>query len=265
MNTAKYQITGIPAFNDNYIWAITHSDNNHVALVDPGCANSCIEFIETKQLVLTDILITHHHKDHTGGIESLKAYNQAKQLALTVYGPANDNIQGIDVSLSENDVVELKPLNIRFQVIDLPGHTHGHIAYANETLVFCGDTLFSAGCGRLFEGSPSQMYQSLSKLANLHEHTKVYCTHEYTLANIDFALAVEPNNQDTLAYQQHVLQLRQQNKPSIPTTIEQEKKINPFLRCQSQAVKRKIHGDSTHTTYDDIATFTAMRQWKDKF
>ena len=265
MNTAKYQITGIPAFNDNYIWAITNDDNNHVALVDPGCAKSCIEFIETNQLVLTDILITHHHKDHTGGINSLKAFNKAKQLELTVYGPANDNIQELDVKLSENDVVELIPLNIQFQVIDLPGHTHGHIAYSNEALVFCGDTLFSAGCGRLFEGSPNQMYNSLSKLANLHDHTKVYCTHEYTLANIDFALAVEPKNQDTLVYQQKVTLLRQQNKPSIPTTIALEKKINPFLRCHSEAVKIKIHGDSKDIAHDDIATFTAMRQWKDKF
>lgn len=265
MNTAKYQVTGIPAFNDNYIWAITSENNNYVALVDPGCAQSCIAFIESQQLVLTDILITHHHKDHTGGIDALRDYNKAKQRALTVYGPANDNIKGLDVKLSEDDAVDLVQLSLNFNVIDLPGHTKGHIAYTNDALVFCGDTLFSAGCGRLFEGSASQMFQSLAKLANLAEDTQVFCTHEYTLANIDFALAVEPNNQDTLAYQAQVNLLRKQNKPSLPTSIGLEKKINPFLRCQNNTVKQAVNGNSSQFPSDDIATFAALRQWKDKF
>ncbi|MDX2370091.1 MAG: hydroxyacylglutathione hydrolase [Colwellia sp.] len=260
-------ITPIKAFTDNYIWAIT---NKHVAtLVDPGDADVCIEFLEKNKLTLSAILITHHHSDHTGGINMLVDYCQQKNWSLTVYGPANENIPHCDVKLKENDTVILNELSINFRVIDLPGHTAGHIAYfANEHLtpmLFCGDTLFSGGCGRLFEGTPEQMLNSLTKLANLPEHTKVYCTHEYTQANLTFALTVEPNNQELVNYSNKVNELRTQGHSTIPSTINLERQINPFLRCHKQSIQASAQQFSTNTKGTTQDTFTTIRRWKDQF
>ncbi|WP_114325910.1 hydroxyacylglutathione hydrolase [Candidatus Colwellia aromaticivorans] len=260
-------ITPIKAFSDNYIWAIT---NKQVAtLVDPGDASVCIEFLEKNQLILSSILITHHHSDHTGGINKLVEYCQQKQWSLTVYGPANENIPLCDVKLTENDTVVLDEFNINFRIIDLPGHTAGHIAYfANDHLtpiLFCGDTLFSGGCGRLFEGSPEQMLNSLTKLANLPEHTQVYCTHEYTQANLAFALTVEPKNQALVDYNKKVNELRSKGHATIPSTIQLEKQINPFLRCNKQTIQasaQQFSADAKATSQD---TFTTIRRWKDQF
>jgi hydroxyacylglutathione hydrolase len=260
-------ITPIKAFTDNYIWAIT---NNHfVTLVDPGDANVCIEFLETNKLTLSAILITHHHADHTGGINELVDYCQQKQWPLTVYGPANENIPHCKVKLIENDKVTLDELNINFTIIDLPGHTAGHIAYfANDhvsPILFCGDTLFSGGCGRLFEGSPEQMLNSLTKLANLPENTKVYCTHEYTQANLTFALTVEPQNKALITYNEQVDELRSKNQSTIPSTIELEKQINPFLRCHKQSLQASAQQFSSDTKATPQDTFTTIRRWKDQF
>ena len=260
-------ITPIKAFSDNYIWAIT---NKQVAtLVDPGDASVCIEFLEKNTLILTSILITHHHSDHTGGINQLVDYCQQKKWSLTVYGPANENIPHCDVKLNENDLVVLDELNINFRIIDLPGHTAGHIAYFATDhvmpILFCGDTLFSGGCGRLFEGSPEQMLNSLTKLADLPENTQVYCTHEYTQANLAFALTVEPNNQALVTYNKKVNELRSKGYASIPSTIQLEKQINPFLRCHKQSVQASAQQFATDSNGTPQDTFTTIRRWKDQF
>ncbi|NQY88609.1 MAG: hydroxyacylglutathione hydrolase [Colwellia sp.] len=265
--TTPVHVTPIKAFTDNYIWAITNKEM--VTLVDPGDANVCIEFLEKNQLTLSAILITHHHVDHTGGITKLVAYSQEKQWPLTIYGPANENIPHCDVKLNENDTVVLADLNTSFQIIDLPGHTAGHIAYfANGNLtplLFCGDTLFSGGCGRLFEGSPKQMLNSLTKLASLPENTQVYCTHEYTQANLAFALTVEPNNQELVNYHNRVKVLRAKNQVTIPSTIALEKQINPFFRCHTQSIQSSAQQFSTNTQATTLDTFTTIRRWKDQF
>jgi hydroxyacylglutathione hydrolase len=267
IKTGPINITPIKAFTDNYIWAIT---NKHMAsLVDPGDASVCIAFLEKNKLTLNSILITHHHSDHTGGIKALVEHCQQKKWPLTVYGPANENIPHCDVKLNENDTVVLDELNISFQIIDLPGHTAGHIAYfANyqfSPILLCGDTLFSGGCGRLFEGSPEQMLNSLTKLANLPDNTRVYCTHEYTQANLAFALTVEPNNQKLVNYNDKVNQLRSKGHATIPSTIEREKQINPFLRCHKQSIQKSAQQFTTDTNTTPQNTFTIIRRWKDQF
>lgn len=267
VNLRSIKITPIKAFSDNYIWAIT---NKHMAtLVDPGDASVCIEFLEKNKLTLNAILITHHHSDHTGGINKLVDYCQQKQWSLTVYGPANENIPHCDVKLNENDTVVLDEFSINFRVIDLPGHTAGHIAYfANDHLapiLFCGDTLFSGGCGRLFEGTPEQMLNSLSKLAALPENTQVYCTHEYTQANLAFALTVEPNNQALVNYNNNVNELRSKGHATIPSTIQLEKQINPFLRCHTKSIQAIAQQFATNTNATPLDTFTTIRRWKDQF
>jgi len=260
-------ISPIKAFSDNYIWAITNKA--FVALVDPGDANVCIEFLEKNQLILDSILITHHHSDHTGGIKELVEYCQQKQWSLTVYGPENENIPHCDVKLNENSHVVLDALNIDFQIIELPGHTAGHIAYFSDVqptpCLFCGDTLFSGGCGRLFEGTPEQMLNSLTKLATLPDDAQMYCTHEYTQANLEFALTVEPNNQDLIHYANKVEELRSKEQPTIPSTILLEKQINPFLRCDKQSIQISAQAFSTETQATIQDTFTTIRRWKDQF
>ncbi len=266
MNSSS-KIIAIKAFSDNYIWAITN--NKSLALVDPGDANVCINFIERHQLKLDAILITHHHPDHTGGIEKLRSYCQKLQWPITVYGPKNENIPFNDVKLIEKDTVNLANLNISLQVIDLPGHTAGHIAYfsnkEDEPALFCGDTLFSGGCGRLFEGSPQQMLNSLTKLVNLPESTKVYCAHEYTQANLKFALTVEPENQVLVDYSQRVNELRAKQQATIPTSIKVEKQINPFLRSHEPTVQASAMQFDNNAQASTIDTFTVIRRWKDQF
>lgn len=257
-------IIAINAFNDNYIWLIK-ADNNHCALVDPGDAQVCIRYLEENDLILSSILITHHHQDHVGGIQSLKSYASNKQWKLTVYGPENDGIALLDIKLSENDKVELPELNCQLSVLELPGHTLGHIAYVNEQAVFCGDTLFSGGCGRLFEGTPKQMLTSLNKLSCLPDGTKVYCAHEYTQANLSFAKTVEPNNNTLEQYVGSVNELRSKNIKTIPSTIGLEKAINPFLRSEQNEI---INSAKKFTDQDDLSTvevFAAIRTWKDNF
>ena len=258
-------ITGINAFSDNYIWSIQSSTSNKIALVDPGDATVCLAYIEQNKLILTAILITHHHRDHVGGIETLVNYCKAQQWPLTVYGPANENIPHWDVKLIENDRVELTELGATFNVLDIPGHTAGHIAYVNDDFLFCGDTLFSAGCGRLFEGTPQQMHNSLNKLTALPSHTKVYCAHEYTAANLNFALTVDPENFELIHYFNQVNTLRAQNKPTIPTTIALEKQINPFLRCNTPAIQQSATDYNNKATVDEVDTLAVIRQWKDNF
>lgn len=250
----------IPAFADNYLWML--HDGKRALVVDPGDAAPVMRVLEDKALQLESILVTHHHADHTGGVDALRDATGAK-----VYGPASERIPAPYVPLREGDVAHAMGLD--FQVIDVPGHTAGHIAYYTpevnaRPLLFCGDTLFSGGCGRLFEGTPAQMLASLDKLAALPAQTCVCCTHEYTLSNLRFALAVEPDNADLMAYNAQCVKLRERDQPTLPTSIARELLINPFLRTRQATVKTAArHFDAA--AHDDISVFAAIRQWKNQF
>jgi len=278
----------IPAFADNYLWLL--HDGQRALVVDPGDAAPVQRVLQDNALQLSAILVTHHHADHTGGINTLRDETGAK-----VFGPASESIPEPFTPLHEGD--SINAMGLDFQVIDVPGHTSGHIAYyAAPTLftlcttlppegaglarggpalrptpnmnarplLFCGDTLFSGGCGRLFEGTPAQMLASLDKLAALPGNTVTCCTHEYTLSNLRFAVAVDPDNQTLAAYQAHCEKLREQDQPTLPTSIAQELLINPFLRTRQPAlISSARHFDAA--AHDDVSVFAAIRQWKNQF
>jgi hydroxyacylglutathione hydrolase len=251
----------LPAFQDNYLWLL--HDGQRALVVDPGDAQPVLACLQRDGLQLEAILVTHHHPDHIGGVDALRDATGAK-----VWGPARERIPEPLTRLAEGDSVDV--LGLRFEVIDLPGHTAGHIAYYckamdGKPLLFCGDTLFSGGCGRLFEGTPAQMLASLDKLAALPAETRVCCTHEYTLSNLKFARAVEPGNPDLIHYQQRCEELRGQRQPTLPSSIGQEKRINPFLRTRLPGVAQAARAHDGATPPDDAAVFAALRQWKNEF
>ncbi|WP_448568408.1 hydroxyacylglutathione hydrolase [Thalassotalea ganghwensis] len=252
----------IKAFSDNYIWAISHHQNNKLTLVDPGDASVCIDYIEQHQLQLDTILITHHHSDHIGGVVQLRHYCQDKGWTITIYGPAKEAIDLSDIQLSDGQHIHIDSLGVDFTVLEVPGHTLGHIAYYADNTLFCGDTLFSGGCGRIFEGTAEQMFTSLNRLASLSGDTKVYCTHEYTLANLTFALAVEPDNVELIDYYNHVKNRLDNGDISLPSTIEQERKINPFLRCQQHTIQESAMEYASIEKINTLTTFATIREWK---
>ncbi|WP_424195725.1 hydroxyacylglutathione hydrolase [Ampullimonas aquatilis] len=258
-------VTPISAFNDNYIWLL--SDGKYAVVVDPGQAAPVISALEEQGLTLTDILITHHHPDHVGGIPALKYF--ASESLKRIIGPAAEIIEELTEKVNEGDTVSV--LGNDFKVMDVGGHTKGHIAFyhaANEALgdtVFCGDTLFSCGCGRLFEGTPEQMLASLDKLTALPDDTLVYCAHEYTLPNIRFARAVDLANTELALYERHCLALREEEKPTIPSSIGLEKKVNPFLRCDEPALRKMATTIKGQAITSRLDAFAALREWKDIF
>lgn len=259
-------ITPICAFSDNYIWLITNPKNedNRAFVVDPGDADPVIETLEQQQLNLAGILITHHHPDHVGGVNKLLAYSNAP---VTVYGPDNPAIDNITHRLKEGESADV--LGVRFTVIEVPGHTLDHIAFYSDQLsvpvLFCGDTLFAGGCGRIFEGTPKQMHASLQKLADLPANTAFYSAHEYTLANLNFASAVEPDSPQLQAYIEQCRTLREQNTPTLPSTIGNELRINPFLRSGQNSVKSAAEAHAGEPLTGPVEVFRVTREWKDRY
>jgi hydroxyacylglutathione hydrolase len=253
----------VPAFKDNYLWLV-HDGVNAVA-VDPGDGGPILAALAAHKLTLTAILLTHHHADHIGGVPQLLAHAR-----VPVFGPRNDNISAVTRPLGEGDIVQVPGIDLTLRVRDVPGHTSGHIAYVRETAgarwLFCGDTLFAGGCGRIFEGTPAQMADSLAKLAALPDDTAVYCAHEYTLSNLRFASAVEPGNAQLRQRVQADTAKREAGAPTVPSNIGIEKATNPFLRYREPeivaslvAAKRLAPGAAP------LASFAALREWKNSF
>jgi len=256
-----FNVTPIPAFSDNYIWVLSAEGSNSVAVVDPGDASAVETYLEENNLSLEAILITHHHNDHTGGVAELTAKRN-----IPIYGPANSPFKGISKPLSNDDTIEL--FNQTLAIREIPGHTLDHISYysAQQTpQLFCGDTLFLAGCGRLFEGSAKQMLDAMQYFSSLPDSTEVYCTHEYSLANLSFAAAVEPSNSDISTSISTCNSLRDKDQPTLPTSIAEEKKINPFMRTSTSSVIDAASNFSAKKLISEVEVFAAIREWKNQF
>lgn len=254
---------GVAAFEDNYIWLIRNPEGPQVAIVDPGDATPILDIIRTQQLEPVAILITHHHWDHTGGIGELLA-----NYPMSVYGPSQETIPHITHPLEGGDTVKLPALDATFEVLDVPGHTAGHIAYycanpGGQGMLFCGDTVFAGGCGRLFEGTAEQMQNSLSRIAALPDDTLVYCAHEYTEANLVFARIAEPENDALRERQLEVQQQRRQRLPTVPSLLGVEKATNPFLRYNEPSIIRAAEGFAGRSLNTPADVFGTVRHWKD--
>lgn len=253
-------IIPLSAFTDNYIWLIVYG--NSAIVVDPGDAAPVKKFLSENKLNLTAILITHHHFDHTGGLLQLVEENKC-----SVFGPKGDHIDGITDTLSEGD--KFSVLNFNFSVLETPGHTLDHIVFysenTDEKILFSGDTLFSGGCGRLFEGSSLQMNESLQKISSLPDTTIIYCAHEYTQSNLSFALATNPSNGKLISHSKIVNDLRSRNEITLPTTLIKEKEINPFLRLNDEEIVKNAELFHDIKLNSKQEAFAAIRSWKDSF
>jgi hydroxyacylglutathione hydrolase len=252
------EIIPVPAFADNYIWLLRQG--RHVAVVDPGDAEPVLVHLRVHDLTLVAILNTHHHADHVGGNAAL-----LERFDVPVFGPEREAIPGVTHRLRQGESIRVPDLGVSYAVIDVPGHTAGHIAYVGDGVVFCGDTLFACGCGRLFEGTPAQMHASLAKLAALPGATRAYCAHEYTLANIRFARAVEPGNAALQAREIEETAKRERGLPTVPSTVALECATNPFLRSSEPAVIAAAQAHAGRALNDPVDVFAALRAWKNSF
>lgn len=259
MSAMKFTLTPLPAFRDNYIWFLTDTDGNAVA-VDPGDASPVERALNARNFKLRAVLVTHHHADHMGGAAEL-----AHRHGCPVFGPALEAQDAVTVALRQDMEIGITGMETRFRVLDIPGHTAGHIAFAGPGVVFCGDTLFSAGCGRLFEGTPAEMWASLQKLAALPDDTRVCCGHEYTLANLRFASAVEPENAAVREYTAVCATRRARGEPTLPSTLATERRVNPFLRCNEVTVRDAASRRAGRELTDAVEVFAVVRKWKDGF
>jgi hydroxyacylglutathione hydrolase len=253
------KITPIPAFNDNYIWVLQNA-LNQAFVVDPGDASPVEAYLTDQNLTLCGILITHHHADHTGGISAL-----CQNRNIPVYGPAGGRIKGITHPLKDSN--EISVLGHKFVVMSVPGHTLDHIAYfkpEDTPALFCGDTLFAGGCGRLFEGTAEMMYTSLRQIEALPADTQIYCAHEYTLSNLTFAQRADPDNQALAERMQVETEKRRQGLPTLPSTILLERRTNPFLRCHTVSLWANVGQNMAQSLHSDVETFAALRRWKDQ-
>ena len=255
---SAYDVIPVPAFNDNYVWTLR--DATHAVVVDPGDAKPVLEYLDREGLELAAILNTHHHADHVGGNAAL-----LRRWQVPVYGPRDDRIAEVTGRVGDGDRVRLPHFDLELEVIEIPGHTRSHIAFTGDGLLFCGDTLFAVGCGRLFEGTPAQMHTSLTRLAQLPDSTRVYCGHEYTLSNIRFAKAVEPANRALDKLESRASAQRARGEPTLPTDIGQEKETNPFLRVGEPAVIAAASNYKSAPLRDPVEVLAAIRDWKNNF
>jgi hydroxyacylglutathione hydrolase len=255
-----HKILPIPALKDNYIWTIIHTNTQQCMVVDPGDADVVLEVLTQLKLKLAGILVTHHHWDHTQGIPGL-----LKEFSVPVFGPENPQIPGLSHPLKDGDHLIHSPMQLDLEVLAIPGHTLDHIAYYGHNAVFSGDTLFTGGCGRVFEGTPPQMYHSLERLRQLPDNTSVYCGHEYTENNLQFAQRVEPSNHAIQSRSLETAKLRELNKPTVPALLSLEKETNPFLRCHLENIKQAAQEHFKTKADKPEAVFAQIRRWKDEF
>jgi hydroxyacylglutathione hydrolase len=255
-----YEVIPLRAFSDNYIWTIR--DATHAIVVDPGDAKPVLAYLAAEKLTLAAIVITHHHADHIGGVKELIAGRD-----IPVYGPHDPRVPDATSRLADGESIILPHFGIRLDVMEVPGHTSSHIAYygADDDLLFCGDTLFAAGCGRLFEGTPAQMHASLGKFMRLPDCTRVYCTHEYTLSNIRFARAADPANSALIDWEARAKAMREVDVPTVPTTIGLERATNPFVRCNEPGVIATASQRAGKPLADAVSVLAAIREWKNGF
>ncbi len=254
-----YNIVPLRAFKDNYIWVIEDKNAQLAWVVDPGDAQPVIDYLRAVNIELSGILITHHHADHAGGVDELVRIWKN----ISVYGFSQKTVPGVTHVVKENDVIQCG--SVKFTILEIPGHTLDHIAYYNDEIVFSGDTLFSVGCGRVFEGTHEQMYRSLSKLSQLPEQLKLYCGHEYTLQNLKFATHVEPDNYFIQNKIPAVEALLAANHPTLPSTLADEKKLNPFLRCEEISIISAAEKYASKPLKTPVDVFTCLRDWKNQF
>ena len=254
----KYTITPIPALKDNYIWAITIPNQSSCVIVDPGESNPVESFLNNNQYNLTDILVTHHHYDHTDGIEMLKDKYKCR-----VWGSINSKCSHVDKFVRDKDIIYIPKLDLKLTTIETPGHTLDHVVFFNDQMAFTGDTLFLGGMGKIFEGSAKQMFESLQKITKINKTTKVYCGHEYTMPNLEFAILVEPENEYIIKRLAKVRGLRKNNKVTIPATLKEELLTNPFLRTDNKNIISNVISNNYSQTTDRTDILAGIRKWKD--
>ena len=254
------EITPVPAFSDNYIWVLASPASTRVAVVDPGDEKPVLAFLHANGLELGAIVITHLHGDHTGGVRDLVA----RYPGIPVFGPAHERVAGRTHPVGEGDTVLLPGIDLHLRVMDVPGHTAGHVAYQGEGFLFCGDTLFAAGCGRVFSGTLEDLHASLGRIAALPTETRIYCAHEYTLDNLGFAKWVEPDSDAIREREARDEQRRDEGQPTVPSTLELELATNPFLRTAEPVVRQAAEAYAGRPLATDAEVFAALRTWKDQ-